>query len=148
PAIQNAIPIPYYGTNVFAAPGLGIIASIIMLGGGLWWLRSREAAARRQGEGYGQHSDTESAAVATADEERGPMSHMPLFLAVLPLLLVVGVNALFTYVVFPGMDLSFLTERFPSVSPQKMTGLWALIVALVVACATLIVSRLGRWSNL
>src|SRR5690606_23849173 len=33
-------------------------------------------------------------------------------------------------------------------SPQKMTGLWALIVALVVACATLIVSRLGRWSNL
>ncbi|HLU79135.1 MAG TPA: GntP family permease, partial [Burkholderiaceae bacterium] len=32
PAIQNAIPIPYYGTNVFAAPGLGIIAGLIMMG--------------------------------------------------------------------------------------------------------------------
>lgn len=35
PSIQNAIPIPYFGTDVFAAPGLGLIASLIMLGGGL-----------------------------------------------------------------------------------------------------------------
>src|SRR5690606_2528179 len=46
PAIQNAIPIPYFGTNVFAAPGLGIIGAIIMLGGGLWWLESRARKAR------------------------------------------------------------------------------------------------------
>jgi len=31
PAIQNAIPIPYYNTNVFAAPILGIIGGTIML---------------------------------------------------------------------------------------------------------------------
>lgn len=64
------------------------------------------------------------------------------------MLLVVWVNALFTYVVFPGMDLAFITDRFPQVAPDKMTGLWALIVALVVACATLVVSRLGRWVDL
>lgn len=148
PAIQNAIPIPYYGTNVFAAPGLGIIGAAIMLGGGLWWLRSREAAARLRGEGYGHHTEADSAADEKGEKESGRMSRMPLFLAILPLLLVVGVNALFTYVVFPNMDLAFLTERFPSVSPEKMTGLWALIVALVVACATLIVSRLGHWRDL
>src|SRR5690606_32326816 len=74
PAIQNAIPIPYYGTNVFAAPGLGIIAAAIMLGGGLWWLRSREAAARLRGEGYGQHVEAESVANEKDAEERGPMS--------------------------------------------------------------------------
>jgi len=147
PAIQNAIPIPYYGTNVFAAPGLGIIASIIMLGGGLWWLLTRQAAAHAKGEGYGAHAEVETGAGA-ADEERGPMSRMPLALAILPLLLVVGVNALFTYAVFPNMDLSFVAERFPEVAPEKMTGLWALIVALVAACATLIVSRLGRWIDL
>lgn len=147
PAIQNAIPIPYYGTNVFAAPGLGIIASVIMLGGGLWWIHSRAAAARLKGEGYGQHAEIE-ATDAEQDEQRGSMSHMPLFLAVLPLFLVVAVNGLFTYIIFPGVDLSFLTERFPSVSPAKMTGLWALIVALVVACVTLVVSRLGHWRNL
>jgi hypothetical protein len=50
PAIQNAIPMPFFGTTPFAAPGLGVIASAIMLGSGLWWLARCEAAARR-GEG-------------------------------------------------------------------------------------------------
>ncbi len=41
PAIQNAIPIPYFETNSFAAPGLGIIAGLIMLGLGTFYLQSR-----------------------------------------------------------------------------------------------------------
>ena len=41
PAIQNAIPIPFFGTNGFAAPGLGLLAASIMLGGGLTWLLRR-----------------------------------------------------------------------------------------------------------
>src|ERR1043166_9318015 len=48
PAIQNAIPMPFFGTTPFAAPGLGIIASAIMLGFGLWWLAKAERAARRR----------------------------------------------------------------------------------------------------
>ncbi len=56
PALQNAIPMPFFGTTPFAAPGLGIIAAAIMLGFGLWWLDRAEAAARRAGEGYGEHS--------------------------------------------------------------------------------------------
>jgi H+/gluconate symporter-like permease len=51
PAIQNAIPMPFFGTTPFAAPGLGIIASTIMLGFGLWWLARAEAKARGNGEG-------------------------------------------------------------------------------------------------
>ena len=31
PALQNAIPMPFFGTTPFAAPGLGIIAAVIML---------------------------------------------------------------------------------------------------------------------
>lgn len=149
PAIQNAIPIPYYGTNVFAAPGLGLIASAIMLLGGLWWLQSRIKKAKLAGEGYGEHKDdlitpTDHQATPT----KGPLSTMPFFLAVLPLVLVIGVNALFTYVIFPKTNFSFLIEQFPNVDPKKMTGLWALIIALVVACITLVVSRLGRWEDL
>src|SRR5262252_3696554 len=53
PAIQNAIPMPFFGTTPFAAPGLGIIASAVMLGFGLWWLGRAEASARHAGEGYG-----------------------------------------------------------------------------------------------
>jgi H+/gluconate symporter-like permease len=51
PSIQNAIPMPFFGTTPFAAPGLGIIASIVMLGCGLWWLGRAEAAARRARRG-------------------------------------------------------------------------------------------------
>ena len=53
PALQNAIPMPFFGTTPFAAPGLGIIAAAIMLGFGLWWLGRAESAARAKGEGYG-----------------------------------------------------------------------------------------------
>ena len=66
PAIQNAIPMPFFGTTPFAAPGLGIIASAIMLGFGLWWLARAERAARRAGEGYGAGA----AALAAADDLR------------------------------------------------------------------------------
>jgi len=44
PAIQNAIPMPFFGTTPFAAPGLGIIASAVMLAFGLWWLARAEHA--------------------------------------------------------------------------------------------------------
>src|ERR1700760_4882865 len=54
PAIQNAIPMPFFGTTPFAAPGLGVIASAIMLGFGLWWLGRAAAAPQRRGEGFGE----------------------------------------------------------------------------------------------
>lgn len=146
PSIQNAIPIPYYGTNVFAAPGLGLIAGAIMFLGGMWWLRGRAAQARRVGEGYGIHEDDDASVPDTVDASA--LSNMPLALALLPLVLVIGVNALFTYIVFPGMDMSGVSRHFPALDPSKIIGLWALIVALVIACTTLIVSRLGRWSDL
>jgi H+/gluconate symporter-like permease len=58
PAIQNAIPMPFFGTTAFAAPGLGIIASLIMFAVGLAWLSHRAAQARAAGEGYGAHADS------------------------------------------------------------------------------------------
>ncbi len=53
PSIQNAIPMPFFGTTPFAAPGLGVLASIIMLAFGLWWLARAEGRARAAGEGFG-----------------------------------------------------------------------------------------------
>lgn len=146
PSIQNAIPIPYYGTNVFAAPGLGIIGGLTMLLLGLWWLHSRAAAARAAGEGYGEHDEQRTQALDGTDvHQHRPL---PLVLALLPLLLVVAVNAALTYGVFPRVDFGFLQERFPKVDPAKQTGLWALIAALAVACAALVLLGLGRWRDL
>src|SRR5262245_53907398 len=56
PSIQNAIPMPFFGTTPFAAPGLGTIASALMLGFGLWWLNREQTRARASGEGFGEGS--------------------------------------------------------------------------------------------
>ncbi len=144
PSIQNAIPIPFFGTNVFAAPGIGTISGLIMFGLGCMWLQSRANKAHKNGEGYGidtQESEQLEDGVTSKGE-------MPVFLAFLPLLLVIGVNALFTYFIFPNMDFSSITELYPKLDPSKQTGLWALVIALVVACLSLILLRLGKWNNL
>lgn len=61
PSVNNAIPMPYFGTTTFAAPGLGIIGSIIIFVFGMWWLDRAEAAARKAGEGYGGSEDAPAA---------------------------------------------------------------------------------------
>src|SRR3954469_15796258 len=122
PSIQNAIPMPFFGTTPFAAPGLGIIASLVMLGTGLWWLHRAQGAARRAGEGYGD--DVEDATErAVADElvrerattarefdpaeiQHGHRSRelSPVLSAVLPLIVVVAVNLVMSLVVLPRLD--------------------------------------------
>src|SRR3954464_5370186 len=74
PAIQNAIPMPFFGTTPFAAPGLGIIAAAVMLGFGLWWLSLAEGAARRAGEGYGRHDPVDVAAQEQSARERATIA--------------------------------------------------------------------------
>lgn len=144
PSIQNAIPIPFFGTNVFAAPGIGMIAALIMFALGCMWLQSRANKAHKNGEGYSVDTQ-ESEHLQDGVTSQG---QMPVFLAFLPLLLVIGVNALFTYILFPNMDLSALQAMYPKLDPAKQTGLWALVIALVVACLSLILLRLGKWNNL
>ncbi|HMA73135.1 MAG TPA: GntP family permease [Xanthobacteraceae bacterium] len=160
PAIQNAIPMPFFGTTPFAAPGLGLIASAIMLGIGLWWLRRVEAAARRKGEGYGGDAGVEADAAqkavrdelvrerATVAREFDPAeiahgrhsdSNPPIVLAALPLVVVVGVNLVMSIFVLPRLDVSYLAEeRWGSTSLAAVGGVWSVIVALAAAIVTLI----------
>lgn len=140
PAIQNAIPIPFYGTNAFAAPGLGLIGAGIMFGLGMWWLKRQAKIAGSKGEGYGNHDDGTKDALVTSD--------MPFGLAILPLFLVIAINAILTYMVFPNMDFGFLTEKFPDLAAKGQLGIWSIIIALVVACAVLVVLNLKRLKGL
>src|SRR6516165_5801555 len=77
PSIQNTIPMPFFGTTPFAAPGLGILASAIMLGFGLWWLARAESAARARGEGFGDGTLRTADDLAEDDtlRERASASH-------------------------------------------------------------------------
>jgi H+/gluconate symporter-like permease len=166
PAIQNAIPMPFFGTTPFAAPGLGIIASAIMLGFGLWWLARSEAAARRAGEGYGSTDVAPRMAAddpiirerATTAREFDPaeISHgrhgdtaVPIGLAVLPLVVVVSVNLLMSLVILPRLDFSFLAEpRWGATSLPAVAGVWSVAVALATAILALILVNRRRLPTL
>jgi H+/gluconate symporter-like permease len=161
PAIQNAIPMPFFGTNPFAAPGLGILASAIMLGFGLWWLRLVENRARLAGEGYSYAGVAGEAAADDVIRERaitarefdpeeikrgGRASTLPPFhLAALPLAVVVLVNLIMSFVVLPGFDASFLAEdRWGGTSLAGVGGVWSVIVALASAVLVAIILNFHR----
>lgn len=149
PAIQNAIPIPYYNTNVFAAPILGIIGALVMFVLGWLWLQSRANKAIAAGEGYGQHDDDEIAPTKLSQQAKYVSSRELSFLtAMLPLIVVIGLNALLTYMVFPAMDFSALQAQFPDLNIEGSLGLWSIIISLILACLVLIVLNIGHWHNL
>lgn len=160
PSINNAIPMPFFGTTPFAAPGLGIIASLVMFGFGMWWLKRAEARARAAGEGFGtsvaelkssvgqaagdpivRERASTSGSFDPAEIERSGEADKtpPIFLAALPIIMVVGVNLIMSFVVLPRMDVSFLAEdRWGGVTLASVGGVWSVITALLAAIITVI----------
>ena len=53
PQIQNIIPTTFFKTTTWAAPWLGLIGSVFVLGVGLAYIESRRRAAQARKEGYG-----------------------------------------------------------------------------------------------
>src|SRR3979411_2705377 len=155
PSIQNAIPMPFFGTTPFAAPGLGILASLIMLGFGLWWLNREEAIAKRNGESFGDGAPMPAERLATDEKLRerttsarefDPAEIMhggaadvppPTMLAALPLIVVIAVNVAMSLFILPALDTRFLAEaRWGETSLAAVGGVWAVITALACALAT------------
>ncbi|MBE0488559.1 MAG: GntP family permease [Halomonas sp.] len=162
PAIQNAIPMPYFGTSPFAAPGLGILTGLVMLGLGQVWLSRRARQARVAGEGYGRHQDDAPPAThlrerasgegfdlaeVTARESASDLPPLPL--ALLPIVLVIALNLLFTAVVIPAMDTGYLAEpTYGATSIESVRGVWSVIAALVIAIVVIIATNLKRLEDL
>ncbi|WP_432785941.1 hypothetical protein AAEX37_00062 [Oligella sp. MSHR50489EDL] len=44
----------------------------------------------------------------------------------------IALNALFTYVIFPGMDFSSINQAFAAIDPAKKPGIWAIITLLSI----------------
>ena len=163
PSIQNAIPMPFFGTTPFAAPGLGILASLIMLGFGLWWLNREEAIARRNGESFGDGAPMPAGRLATDERLRerattarefDPAEIMhggaadvppPTMLAALPLIVVIVVNLAMSLFILPALDTHFLAEaRWGNTSLAAVGGVWAVITALACAIATVLAVNFRR----
>ena len=162
PSVNNAIPMPYFGTTTFAAPGIGIIASVITFAFGMWWLRRAEAAARSASEGYGSDSDstividerTREHAMPAGEFDPAEIHHgkrassEPSFvLAVLPLFVVIVVNFLLSLIVFPRLDFYFAfleKEVWGGTTIGAVAGVWSLILALAAGTLTIIIINYRR----
>lgn len=169
PAIQNAIPMPFFGTTPFAAPGLGILAALVMLIFGLWWLARREAAARQIGEGF----DNQAAAPNTGNDVtqnpalrermstarefdpselhqgRRSVDEPSILVAVLPLGVVMTVNLLMTFGVLPHLDASYLAEpQWGGATLAGLGGVWGVIVALLAAIVCVLMLNRHRLTAL
>lgn len=157
PAIQNAIPMPFFGTTAFAAPGLGVIAAVIMFAFGMWWLGFAQSRARRAGEGFEPAStvnaDTaadeltvrelastarefDPAEIDTSDRaQQGP----PIVLAILPLAVVVCTNFIISQFILPRVDAGFLAD--PQWGPTTLSavgGIWSVSIALFSAIVVIV----------
>jgi H+/gluconate symporter-like permease len=167
PSIQNAIPMPFFGTTPFAAPGLGIVASLVMVGFGLWWLQREEIRARAAGESFGQGSPASAHALAgdemlreraTAAREFDPaeLTHggpaegpAHIARAALPLVVVIAVNLLMSLLVLPSLDAGYLAEpRWGETTLSAVAGVWSVATALACAIVAVIVVNLGQLPDL
>lgn len=164
PAIQNAIPMPFFGTTPFAAPGLGLITGLIMFALGQLWLNRRAAQARAAGEGYG--GPATEAPVARTPELREhaaaegfdinevaaapPSVPPPSFaVAIAPLALVIVLNFVLVSLIIPTWDTAYLAEpEFGATSIAAVRGLWAIVIALSASILALIALNYRRIERL
>lgn len=161
PAIQNAIPMPYFGTTPFAAPGLGLIGGAVMLVLGTLWLVRRAATATARGEGYGEHEDptapTDPAATAVLPNATPASAEAPVLAfdgrtfsrAIAPVVLVIALNYLLATWLLPALDTTYLAEpRFGETAIGNVRGIWAVIAALAAAIVLLVALQRAHLTNL
>ena len=162
PSTNNAIPMPYFGTTTFAAPGLGIIASLVTFAFGMWWLHRAEAKARLAGEGYVDDFEVaditekvrEQATLAgdfdPAELTKGSQSaDIPSFtVSILPLVTVICVSFMMALVILPRMDFAFLEAAPWEIDVRSSIGVWAILIALTTANILAIVLNLSRLAKI
>lgn len=120
PAIQNAIPMPYFGTTTFAAPGLGTIAGLLMFGLGLMWMN--------------YHSRNEKVAITDSKIEVAAGERPSFWLSMAPLLIVIVLNFILSQYVIPNWNAEFLADKkFGGIELKAVKGLWAIILSLIVS---------------
>lgn len=133
PQVQNTIPMQYFGTDSFAAPGMGIIASVIMFVLGMMWLSFRTKKAKAAGEGYGNHDDK-------LEEVSGSIPGI--VMAVVPIVIILVVNLVLSKIVYPSADGSYM-EEFGS-TLEANSGTWSVLLGMLVSILFIMISNFGR----
>lgn len=124
PQIQNVIPTTFFGTDLYAAPWLGISGAVFVMVGGMSYLEWCRRKAEVAGEGYGEDHINEP------DEDLEEASSLNPFIAFLPLLAVGLVNAVLSKQLKSayGETHQVLEE---TIKVSKMAGIWSIELALL-----------------
>lgn len=132
PQYINTMPTVFFGTDIYAAPILGLLGSALMLAGGLWWLNRRARILVAAGEGYGDHQNE---GLHELSED------LPGFgLSIAPIILVFVINFALTNWIF----------KIPGVVEAmggSINGTWPVIVALALAVVLVLFSMKGYIAN-
>ena len=143
PQIQNAIPMPFFHTTVYAAPILGTICGIFMFAAGMWWLTDRAKKANARGEFYGDHPNE---VVKNFDSANLPN----VWIALLPIIIVLVLNFILSEYVLSanatGYD--YLKAKPFETNLGAVRGIWALVISLVVALIVAIAINWKRFDDL
>ncbi len=178
PAIQNTIPMPTFGTNAFAAPGLGIIAAAIMLACGYAWIAKEVYRAKRTGEGYGAHEGSSKNAshghAAHAEKKQDQaldetlIEHVDVFdpreighaaherysrrrsiAAVMPIVVVLVSNYFFSTYVIPSWNSDYLKlPEYGEIGLSSVLGIWSTLLALMSGILALGILKRKRFTDL
>ncbi len=138
PEIQNVIPMKYFRTDTFAAPVIGIFASIMMLSLGMIWLTKRVKSAKANNEGYGNHSDN----IAEENYENLPS----IFKAILPIIIIFITNLFFSKVYYENIDGSYLSKFNTTLS--NVSGTWSVIIAIVLSDIFILLTNFKKIKNI
>ena len=140
PQIQNVIPTTFFKTNIYAAPALGVIGSILIFVAGMAYLEWRRRSAQAAGEGYGTELLNEPAPFDDKEKLANPL------LAILPLVLVGITNKLFTDLIptLYGKSHSFIPAVIGKAAPvvqdvSKIAAIWAVEGALLIGILTVMI---------
>jgi len=132
PSVQNSIPSPFFGTDAFAAPGLGIIGSLLMATLGIWWLNRQSKLSK--------YALDAAATDATPTQETamgspGPAAPITISfsVALLPIIIMAGSNLLMAKWWIPNWHPEFLkASTYGLTSLVSVAGIWAIIAALTL----------------
>ena len=121
PQYLNSMPTNYLGTDIYAAPVLGIIASALILVLGVLWLNFRTRRVKAKGEGYGNHHDI-------VDHGQDNKNLPSLIASILPIVSIFVLNWILVNLVFKSPA---VIEKYQSYG--GINGNWTVTIALVIA---------------
>lgn len=129
PQIQNLIPMQYFGTTPMAAPIMGIVGSVIMLGGGMLWMTYREKKLTAAGEVFVE-PDKKVEVTDTASLPHPALSALPL-ITVVVLMNVFDFNVITALLVGTLLAIALNYKKIPSIISTLNGGASGSVLAII-----------------